>query len=284
MPYAVTESVPGPDSKIIHIDLDPCSRGRPLWGRGADIFIEADSREAIPALKNIISRRLTPEKRTQFQERFRQLENKHRKQRDDWLALAMSKADQKPISADWLCHCISEVIDEDAIIASFMISPQAPVTEQIPRTKPGTFIGNAGGSVQWALGAAFGAKTAAPDRTVVSVTTDGGFIWSCPVATLWTARAYNAPFLAVIMNNQGYNVIRKMIQKGYGEVKLTDESAFEAGVDIKPPPDYALIAQACGAYGRMVEDPADVLPALREALNQVHSGRLAVLDVRIARE
>ncbi len=284
MPYAVSETLPGPEAKIIHIDLDPLTRGRPLWNRGSDIYIEADSREAIPALKNIISQRLTPEKRIQFQERFKQLESKHKEQRESWHALAMSKADQKPISADWLCHCISEVIDEDAIIASFMISPQAPVTEQIPRTKPGTFIGNAGGSVQWALGAAFGAKIAAPDRTVVSVTTDGGFVWSCPVATLWTARAYNAPFLSVIMNNQGYNVIRKMVQKGYGENKITDEIAFEAGVDIKPPPDYALIAQACGAYGRMVEDPADVLPALREALEQVHLGRPAVLDVRIERE
>jgi thiamine pyrophosphate-dependent acetolactate synthase large subunit-like protein len=75
-----------------------------------------------------------------------------------------------------------------------------------------------------------------------------------------------------------------MVQKGYGENKLTDESAFEAGVDITPPPDYALIAQACGAYGRMVEDPADVLPALREALEQVRRGRPAVLDVRIERE
>jgi acetolactate synthase-1/2/3 large subunit len=48
MPYAVTETVPGPEVKIIHIDLDPCTRGRPLWGRGSDIFIEANSREAIP--------------------------------------------------------------------------------------------------------------------------------------------------------------------------------------------------------------------------------------------
>ena len=199
-------------------------------------------------------------------------------------ALALSKSEQKPISADWLCHCISEVIDDDAIITTFMITPQAPVTEQIPRTKPGTFIGNAGGSVQFALGAAFGAKIAAPDRMLVSITTDGGFVWGSPVATLWTARAYNAPFLSVIMNNQGYNVIRKMIQKGYGENKITDETAFEAGVDIKPPPDYALIAQACGAYGRMVEDPADVLTALREALEQVRLGRPAVLDVRIERE
>jgi len=284
MPYAITETLPGSESKIIHIDLDPCTRGRPLWNRGSDIFIEADSREAIPALNSEISRRLTPEKRMQFQKRFKQLESKHRKQRESWHALAMNKADQKPISADWLCHCISKVIEEDAIITTFMISPQAPVTEQIPRNKPGTFIGNAGGSVQFALGAAFGAKIAAPDRTVISITTDGGFVWSSPVATLWTARAYNAPFLSVIMNNQGYNVIRKMVQKSYGEVELSDESAFESGVGIKPPPDYALIAQGCGAYGRMVEDPAEVMPALKDALDQVRRGRPAVLDVRIEKE
>jgi len=284
MPYAVSETLPGPEVKIIHIDLDPCTRGRPLWNRGSDIFIEADSREAMPALKNEITQRLTPEKRMQLQERFRQLESKHRKQREDWRTLAMSKANQKPISADWLCRCISEVIDEDTIITTFMISPQAPVTEQIPRNKPGTFIGNAGGSVQFALGAAFGAKIAAPDRTVVSITTDGGFVWSGPVATLWTARAYNAPFLSVIMNNQGYNVIRKMVEKGYGEAELSDELAFESGVDIKPSPDYALIAQGCGAYGRLVEDPADLLPALRQALEQVRLGIPAVVDVRIERE
>jgi len=284
MPYAGTESLPGPDAKIIHIDLDPCTRGRPLWGRGADIFIEADSREAIPALKKIISQSLTPEQRMRFRERFEQLESKHKKQRDSLHALAVSKADQKPISPDWLCHCIAEVVEEDTIVVHFTISPSASVTELIHRTKPGTLLGNAGGSVQWALGAAFGAKIAAPDRTVISVMTDGGFVWSCPVATLWTARAYHAPFLSIILNNQGYNIIRKMVQKGYSENKLTEEMAFEAGVDIKPPPDYALIAQACGAYGRMVEDPADVLPALRDALDQVRRGRPAVLDVSIERE
>jgi acetolactate synthase-1/2/3 large subunit len=283
MPYAATESLPGPDAKIIHIDLDPLTRGRPLWGRGADIFIKADSREAIPALNKILGQKLTPEKQERFQERFKQLESKHQKQRDGWHEMAMSKAGQKPISADWLCHCIAEVTDEDAIIVNFTISPSASVTDQIPRTWPGTYLGNAGGSVQWALGAALGAKLAAPEKTVVSVMTDGGFVWSCPVATLWTARAYQAPFLAVILNNQGYNIIRNMVRKGHGDNAFTGEVAFEAGVDIEPPPDYALVAQACGAYGRMIEDPADVLPALREALEQVRRGKLAVLDVRIER-
>jgi len=196
----------------------------------------------------------------------------------------MSKAGQRPISPDWLCHCIAEVIDEDAIVVNFTISQSASVTEQLLRTKPGTFISNAGGSIQWALGAALGAKVAAPDRTVVSLTSDGGFVWGCPVATLWTARAYNAPFLAIVFNNQGYGIVKKGVQKRYGAEKISDGMAFEMGLDIKPTPEYALVAQACGAYGRMVEDPADVLPALKDALGQVRSGRPAVLDVRIERE
>ena len=284
MPYAVTDGLPGPDAKIIHIDLDPCTQGRPLWGRGSDIFIEADSREAIPALQKIISQRLTPEKRARFQERFKQLERKHKEQRDGWHALAMSKSDQKPISPDWLCHCVNEAVDEDTIIMNFTISPSASVTEQISRTRPGTFLSNAGGSIQWALGAALGAKLAAPDKTVVSLMTDGGFVWSCPVATLWAASAHHAPYLSIILNNQGYGIVRKRVRSGYGEDKFSDEIAFEAGADIKPPPEYALVAQACGAYGRLVEDPGDVMPALKDALDQVRRGKPAVLDVRIERE
>jgi len=53
------------------------------------------------------------------------------------------------------------------------------------------------------------------------------------------------------------------------------------GMDIAPSPDYALIAQACQAYGQRVEEPSALPAALKEALGQVRRGRPAVLDVRI---
>jgi acetolactate synthase-1/2/3 large subunit len=49
-------------------------------------------------------------------------------------------------------------------------------------------------------------------------------------------------------------------------------------------PDYAMIARACGAHGRTVEDPAEVPTALREALETVRAGQAAVLDVRLGRD
>ena len=53
------------------------------------------------------------------------------------------------------------------------------------------------------------------------------------------------------------------------------------GADIQNPPDYSRIALANNAYGRIVEDPADVHVALKECLTKVRSGTPAVLDVRL---
>jgi len=55
------------------------------------------------------------------------------------------------------------------------------------------------------------------------------------------------------------------------------------GTAIDPSPDYAVLVQACRAYGETVEDPADVEAAIRRGLDRVHAGQAAVLDVRIAK-
>jgi thiamine pyrophosphate-dependent acetolactate synthase large subunit-like protein len=67
------------------------------------------------------------------------------------------------------------------------------------------------------------------------------------------------------------------------ESRLSDELGVFTGVDIAPAPDYAMIARACGGWGRKVEDPADVLPALKEGLKEVRNSRVAVIDVHLTR-
>jgi len=131
------------------------------------------------------------------------------------------------------------------------------------------------------LGAALGAKLAAPNRTVVSLIGDGGFIYGCPVAALWSASAYHAPFLTVICNNQSYVSIRELLRAGYGEESVSGEMGFEIGTDIKNPPDFASVARACNAHGEKVDDPSNLLPALKIAVDQVRKGTSAVLDVTI---
>ncbi|MFC1921234.1 thiamine pyrophosphate-requiring protein [Chloroflexota bacterium] len=284
VPYVPAPGAPKAEANIIQFDIDPLTAGRPLWGRGANTYIDADSRQVIPALTAAIRNKLTPEKTAQLKERYTRLETGHIKLREQQRQEALNMAQQRPISPDWVCHCINELIDEETILLHHTISHFASATEQIPRTRPGTQMTCPAGSIQWALGAALGAKVAAPDKLVVSIMSDGGYVWSAPVASLWPAVSYKAPFLSVIMNNQSYGFIKLLVERSYGEGSIPDRMAFEAGVDIAPPADYAAIAEACGAWGRTVTDPDDVLPVLKEAIKHVRNGRPAVVDMRLERD
>jgi acetolactate synthase-1/2/3 large subunit len=280
LPYVPAEGMPAPGATILHIDVDPLTQGRPLWGRSASVFLKADSREAIPALTRIVKEKLTPGKEARLRERASDLEVQHRAKREERRAGAASKSSKKPVSPDWLARCISEVLDDDMVLVNHLISQSSSVAAQIDRSRPNTLLACAGGSIMWALGAALGAKVALPDKTVVSLMTDGGYVWGCPISALWSATSYKAPFLSVIFDNQSYGAIRAIVER-MSESHLTDEMGFVSGVDISPPPDYALIAQACGGWGRRVDEPEDVLPVLKEAMREVQGGRAAVVDVML---
>ena len=155
------------------------------------------------------------------------------------------------------------------------------VARLIERTKPGTLFSSGGTSLGWGLGAALGAKLAAPDKAVVALVGDGSFLFGCPIATLWAAEVYHAPFLTVIFDNEQYQAPRDALRRAYGQDSFSAKTGLWVGMDITPPPDYALIAQACQAYGQIVEDPSLLKSALKDALDQVRQGKSAVLDVRI---
>jgi acetolactate synthase-1/2/3 large subunit len=273
MHYAAPPSALMPDVKIIHIDIDTVKKGVPLWGKKPDILLKADSSQAIPSLNNIIQQKLSAARRQQLQTRFKVLETEHKNLDGEWRALALSHADRKPISAHWLSRCIDEAIDDDTIIVNQTISPSTIVAHQVHRTVPGTLLSCAGGCIGWAPGAALGVKLAVPDKTVVSLMGDGAFIYGCPEASLWSSSFYKAPFLAVIYDNRGYGAIKGLFREKYDVDNM--------GADIATPPDYSLIARANNAYGRLVEDPADVPKALKDCLAVVRGGQAAVMDVRI---
>jgi len=281
VPYAPARAEPQPGARIIQIDIDPVKQNMPTWLFPADILLEADSSKAIPALSEIVRKRLSREQQVRGQDRFHQLESEHTELRNGWRELAAGKAGQKPISADWLCRCIGEEIDESTILLAEVASAFTSVARQISRTEPRTLFNQAGSSLGWGLGAALGAKLAAPDKTVVLLTGDGSFIYGCPTAGLWAASAHNAPYLSIIFNNGQYNAIKRSIQIAYDGNSFSEKTGVWVGTDFAPSPDYTLIAQACGAYGRRVDDPADVKTALREALSKVRGGQPAVLDVRV---
>jgi len=116
---------------------------------------------------------------------------------------------------------------------------------------------------------------------VVTLVGDGSFLFGQPTAALWAAHVYRAPFLCVIFNNERYHAPKRALQNVYGANCYSVRTGLWVGIDIVPPPDYSLIAQASYAFGQKVTDPAAVKPALEQALAQVRHGRCAVLDIKI---
>jgi acetolactate synthase-1/2/3 large subunit len=128
-----------------------------------------------------------------------------------------------------------------------------------------------------------GVKLAAPDKTVACLVGDGSFIFGCPTAAFWASSVYRLPFLCVVFNNEGYSAVWTTLRGAFGKDNYAEKDPFFAGMHISPSPDYAMIARACGCYGETLTDPKEVKPALRRAIEQVKSGKTALIDARIAK-
>ena len=147
------------------------------------------------------------------------------------------------------------------------------------RGKPGTIFASGGSSLGWHGGAAIGAKLAAPERTVVSLTGDGSYLFSVPSTVHWMARRYRTPFLTVVYNNRGWRAPKlsalAVHPDGYAA------KAADIDVDFDPVPDYGGIAAAAGgAFSRKVQRPEELDEAIAQALEAMRTEkRAAVLDV-----
>lgn len=102
---------------------------------------------------------------------------------------------------------------------------------------------------------ALGVKVANPDKAVVSVSGDGGFLFG--VQELATAVRYRIALVTIVFNNASYgNVRRDQIERYSGRflgAELTN-------------PDFVRLAESFGAMGIRVESPAALKPALERAL------------------
>jgi acetolactate synthase I/II/III large subunit len=113
--------------------------------------------------------------------------------------------------------------------------------------------------------AALAAKLARPERTVVSVSGDGGFMMT--IQELETAVRHEAPFVSIVLNNNMYGTIRM-----YQELWFPGRAYAMTLTN----PDFAELARQFGAHGERVEKTEEIAPALERALA---SGKPAVVEV-----
>jgi acetolactate synthase-1/2/3 large subunit len=119
----------------------------------------------------------------------------------------------------------------------------------------------------YAVPAAVAAKIARPDRVVLGLVGDGGFMMTGQ--ELATAMHMGAAPIILVFNNGMYGTIRMHQEKRYpGRISATDLTN----------PDFASLAESYGAFGRKVERTQDFMPVFEEALA---CGRAAVIELRV---
>ncbi len=138
----------------------------------------------------------------------------------------------------------------DMTMLSYRAGPNFPV--YCPRTYlfPQGF-----GTLGWALPAAIGAQLGRPDRRVISINGDGGFLFSCN--ELATAVKYDLPLVVLILNNECYGVVAQTQKRRYGRTY---------GTDIVNP-DMVALAKAFGMRAERVETTEELKAKLAEGFS-----------------
>ncbi|MBI0435096.1 thiamine pyrophosphate-binding protein [Roseomonas sp. KE0001] len=129
------------------------------------------------------------------------------------------------------------------------------------------FLGPTNGAMGYAVPAAIGAKITFPERTVIGLVGDGGFLMTGQeIATAFQDGV--APVI-LVFNNGMYGTIRMYQERAYpGRVsgtKLTN-------------PDFTKFIEAFGGHGAVVEKDGELVPAFQRA---VASGKPAVIEIRM---
>jgi acetolactate synthase-1/2/3 large subunit len=274
VPWIPKSGGPRRDAKIIHMSSDPLATRYPFREMEADLLIAGDPCAALRLLRECLAglpkskngaadgrRKTVAAAREDIQARRRKLIDQVK--------------DQSPVHLAWLAHCLNEVKAKDAIVISELGVP----LPQLDLTSPRSYMGNLlSGGLGFGLGAALGAKLAAPEREVITTVGDGSYMFGNPLPYHYVGRAESLPTLTIITNNLMWGAVRQSTLDVYPDGKASKANAMPL-TELKPSPDFEKVVETCGGYGEKVETAADVMPALKRALDKVRSGTPVTLNV-----
>ncbi len=149
---------------------------------------------------------------------------------------------------------LQEVLPEDAILANDAGNFSGFLHRYWRYDHPSTQLAAANGAMGYGVPAAIAAKLATPERCVVAVVGDGGFLMSGQ--EIETAVRCGTPILVVVFRNGMHGTIAMHQARELGRT---------AGIEIGEV-DLASFARSLGAAGHTVRDPDELVPTLDEAL------------------
>src|SRR5215510_2500111 len=255
-----------PPTKLIHVDIDPAEIGRNFQTAAGII---ADARLA---LEQLLAHR--PQRAVGREAWLARIDGWRKKW--DAATKPARTSDAMPIRPERLVADLRRVVPDNAIALVDVGAHHNWMVAEYEVWKPRTLLQTWGyASMGFGVAGPLGAKLAAPDRPVVTVCGDGGFVMNA--SAVLTAVEYDLPIVWVVWNNGGFSVIRDQ-QFGYFGQGRELATMFRGPHGGLVSADYAAMARSMGAEGLIVEKPADFAGQLEAA---IASNRPTVLDVRV---
>lgn len=257
---------PGREVKLIQIDIEPAEINR---SQIADVALMGDARLVLEQLAAAARAKLPETRLRRDGLRMDVIADLKRR----WADVSKSLLDDAstPVNPFRVTAELARQTDpRRTIITHDAGTVRGTIAHHWPAVTPRGFLGfGVQSSMGWSLGAAFGAKKAAPDKLVVAIVGEEAF--NETALDIETSVRNDAPVLILVKNNS----------------KINDDPAGKGGrlahARFRQTIDISAIAKALGAGAYKVETPDALASTMRQAIKDVEGGRTTVLEVRTTR-
>jgi acetolactate synthase-1/2/3 large subunit len=274
VPWYPFQGKPPENGKVIQIARDPNYGAIPIRNFPKDISIGGDPKLALELLAQEL--KSGPRNEKLLDERAEKIRAERKRYRERLQLRVEHASHERPISHTWLAHCVEQVRDQDTLV----LSDHGIGNEVLNLSEPASYFGGSpAGGLGWGIGGGLGMKLARPEKTVIVTAGDGTYMFNNPTACHFVSEAYDLPLLTIVCNNAIWHSTKAATQQVMPDGWAVSTGNFPLTA-LAPSPRYEKVVEAHGGYGEMVDDPQQVLPALKRALKVVkEEKRQAVLNV-----
>ena len=256
-----------PNSKKIHIDIDPSSINKIVK---VDVAIVGDAQSIMSTMLEIIKKKYPGFKNSnkeKISDWWKQIEKWREKK-----SLSF-REDKKTILPQYAVQRLYELTkNQDTFITTEVGQHQMWAAQHYKFSKPNRWMTSGGlGTMGYGLPAAIGVQVAHPKRLVIDIAGEASILMN--IQELSTAVQYRLPVKIFILNNEYMGMVRQwqelLHDKNYSE-------SYSEGL-----PDFVKLAEAYGAVGIRASKPDELDEKIKE---MIAVDKPVIFDCRVTKE
>ena len=270
----------------IQIDVDPLKSDFPMWGFPTDMRVQGDSAIILRQVLEAVEARADQAHRKRVAERIASWREIRERTATRRAAASANEGVAGALNPAFVFATLGRQLAQDDVVLNEAIRNAPILQEHLPRTRPASYVGLAGGGLGFSGGMALGLKLAQPNRRIVQVIGDGGFHFSSPDSVYAVAQQYQLPIFTVVLDNGGWQAVKSATQRVYPNGVAAETDRFQSRLTSGRQGerrDFSEVAKAFGAYGECVSEPNGLVAAIDRCLAALADGKAAVLHVHVTR-